>query len=78
MTDSDFDRLLFLSVANSARSQMAEALARDLFGTEVQVRSAGSDPTSVNPLAFAAMAELGIDSRAPPLDSRDGSSKLAS
>lgn len=53
--------LLFLCVANSARSQMAEALARDRFGAAVRVQSAGTKPGGVNPLAVAALAELGID-----------------
>jgi arsenate reductase len=54
-------RILFLCVANSARSQMAEGLARHLFGDRVTVQSAGSAPTRVNPNAIAALAELGID-----------------
>jgi arsenate reductase len=54
-------RILFLCVANSARSQMAEGLARNLFGDRAQVLSAGSQPSIVNPHAIAAMAELGID-----------------
>jgi arsenate reductase (thioredoxin) len=54
-------RLLFLCVANSARSQMAEGLARRLFGERVTVQSAGSAPTRVNPNAIAALAEVGID-----------------
>ena len=53
--------LLFLCVANSARSQMAEGLARARFGNRVRVQSAGSKPSSVNPLAARAMAEIGID-----------------
>lgn len=53
--------LLFLCVANSARSQMAEGLARTLFGGLVRVQSAGSQPTRVNPNAIAAMREVGID-----------------
>jgi protein-tyrosine-phosphatase/catechol 2,3-dioxygenase-like lactoylglutathione lyase family enzyme len=56
-----FDSVLFLCVANSARSQMAEGLARDLFGEAVRVQSAGSSPSRVNPYAIEAMAELGID-----------------
>ena len=56
-----FDSILFLCVANSARSQMAEGLARDLFGDAVRVQSAGSSPSRVNPLAIRAMAELDID-----------------
>lgn len=53
--------ILFLCVANSARSQMAEGLARAAFGDRIQVQSAGSHPSTVNPLAVAALAELGID-----------------
>lgn len=56
-----FDGVLFLCVANSARSQMAEGLARRLFGERVRVQSAGSRPSRVNPLAIRAMSELGID-----------------
>ena len=56
-----FDSILFLCVANSARSQMAEGLARDLFGDAVRVQSAGSAPSRVNRYAVRVMAELGID-----------------
>jgi len=59
-----FDNILFLCVANSARSQMAEGLARDLFGEAVTVQSAGSMPSRVNPFAIQAMAELSIDLQA--------------
>ncbi len=61
MAGYSFDRILFLCVANSARSQMAEGLARAHFGDAVQVRSAGSAPSQVNPWAKKAMAELHID-----------------
>jgi arsenate reductase len=54
-------RILFLCVANSARSQMAEGLARALLADRVQVLSAGSQPSRVNPYAIEVMAELGID-----------------
>lgn len=54
--------VLFLCVANSARSQMAEGLARKLLGPEARVASAGSAPGGyVQPLAVRAMAEAGID-----------------
>jgi arsenate reductase (thioredoxin) len=53
--------LLFLCVANSARSQMAEGLARTLFGDRVRVQSAGSRPSRVNPYAVEVMREMGID-----------------
>jgi arsenate reductase len=54
-------KILFLCVANSARSQMAEGLARRRFGTDVEVLSAGSRPSKVNPYAIEAMSEVGID-----------------
>jgi len=53
--------VLFLCVANSARSQMAEGLARDLFGDRVNVQSAGSEPGTLNPYAVEVMREIGID-----------------
>ena len=53
--------LLFLCVANSARSQMAEALARRRAGGRIPIQSAGSAPTVINPLAITVLAELGID-----------------
>jgi arsenate reductase len=53
--------LLFLCVANSARSQMAEAIARSLAPAGVRVWSAGSQPTRVRPEATAVLAEIGID-----------------
>jgi arsenate reductase (thioredoxin) len=54
-------RILFLCVANSSRSQMAEGLARAALGSRVEVASAGSRPSRVNPHAIDAMAEIGID-----------------
>jgi arsenate reductase len=52
----------FLCVANSARSQMAEGLARTFFKDQADVYSAGSSPaTQVNPLAVEALSEIGID-----------------
>lgn len=56
--------VLFLCVANSARSQMAEGIARSLAPAGVTVSSAGSRPSRVNPLAIRALDELGIDIRA--------------
>jgi arsenate reductase (thioredoxin) len=53
--------LLFLCVANSARSQMAEGWARRLLGERYRVQSAGSQPSRVNPCAIAVMSEVGID-----------------
>ncbi len=52
---------LFLCVANSARSQMGEGVARMLAPQTVRVQSAGSRPTSVRPEAARVLAELDID-----------------
>ncbi len=54
-------RVLFLCTHNSARSQMAEGLLRQLAGDRFEVFSAGTEATHVRPLAIKAMAELGID-----------------
>jgi arsenate reductase len=54
-------RILFLCVANSARSQLAEGLARRLFGNRAVIQSAGSSPASVHSGAIAALAEIGVD-----------------
>jgi len=53
--------VLFLCVANSARSQLAEGLGRHLAPDGVRVSSAGSDPTSIRPQAVRALAEIGVD-----------------
>ena len=54
--------ILFLCVANSARSQMAEGIARQIFGdSRGRIQSAGSAPSRVNPYAVEVMRELGID-----------------
>lgn len=49
-----------MCVANSARSQIAEGLARSLF-PEFEIRSAGSHPGKLNPFALQVMNEIGID-----------------
>jgi arsenate reductase len=53
--------VLFLCVANSARSQLAEGLARARFGDRIRVQSAGSKPTRVNPMAIEVLRERGLD-----------------
>lgn len=63
MSGLHFNSVLFLCVANSARSQMAEGLARKLFGDTVRVQSAGTSPSRVSPFAIAAMSELDVDLR---------------
>lgn len=53
-------KILFMCVANSARSQLAEGLARKLF-PNAEIQSAGSHPSKLNPIAIEAMREIGID-----------------
>ena len=53
--------LLFLCVANSARSQMGEGLARSLAPEGVTISSAGSEPTRVRPQAIQALSEVGLN-----------------
>ena len=53
--------VLFLCVANSARSQMAEGIARSLAQAGMKIWSAGSRPTGVRPEAIAVLREIGID-----------------
>ena len=54
-------RVLFLCTHNSARSQMAEGFLRRMAGDRFEAGSAGTEKTTVNPLAIRAMAERGID-----------------
>ncbi len=55
-------RVLVLCTANSARSQMAEAILRQLSHGDIEVASAGSDPAAdIHPMARTALARLGIE-----------------
>jgi arsenate reductase len=54
-------KILFMCVANSARSQIAEGLARQILGSQITIQSAGSKATTVNLFAIRAMNEIGID-----------------
>jgi protein-tyrosine-phosphatase len=68
-------RILFLCTGNSARSQMAEALANRLGGGAVEALSAGSRPKPLHPNAVRVMRERGIDlrgRRSKHLDELDG------
>ncbi|MCX7965320.1 MAG: arsenate reductase ArsC [Syntrophorhabdaceae bacterium] len=55
------EKVLFVCVHNSARSQMAEALMNHLCGDRFIAESAGLEPGVLNPLAVDVMAEVGID-----------------
>ena len=54
-------RVLFLCTHNSARSQMAEGLVRDLAGDRFEAMSAGTEAARVRPLALRVMEEIGVD-----------------
>ena len=54
-------RVLFLCTGNSARSQIAEALAEQLSGGAVSASSAGSHPKPLHPNAVRVMRDRGID-----------------
>lgn len=53
-------KILFMCVANSARSQIAEGIARQIFPNS-EIMSAGSHPGKLNPFAVTVMKEIGID-----------------
>jgi len=57
----DKERVLFVCVHNSARSQMAEAFLKALGGERFEVYSAGIEPGVLNPLVVEVMREAGID-----------------
>ena len=55
-------KILFLCVANSARSQIAEGLAKSMLGTMAEIESAGSEPSGkVQPWAVETLKEVGIN-----------------
>ncbi len=54
-------RVLFVCIHNSARSQMAEAFLNQLCGDEFEAQSAGLEPGKLNPVVVEAMKEIGID-----------------
>ena len=54
--------ILFLCVGNSARSQIAEGLAREMFSDKFNIKSAGSKPSGfIHNGAIKTMNEIGID-----------------
>lgn len=55
------EKVLFVCIHNSARSQMAEELLRKLAGDRYEVESAGIDPGRLNPIVIEVLKEIGID-----------------
>ncbi len=54
-------KILFVCIHNSARSQMAEELLRKLGGDRFEVESAGIEPGVLNPVVIEVLREIGID-----------------
>ena len=64
-------KVLFVCIHNSARSQMAEAFLNGLGGDRFEAESAGLEPGKLNPVVVAAMREVGIDLSGRPTKSVD-------
>ena len=64
-------KVLILCTQNSARSQIAEALFRELSQGQIEVYSAGFEPAIVNPYAIRVMEELKYDMSAHRSKSMD-------
>ncbi|MFA5480285.1 MAG: arsenate reductase ArsC [Candidatus Muiribacteriota bacterium] len=54
-------KILFLCTANSCRSQMAEGIAKKIFGNKYEIYSAGSNPAKVDPQAIKVLKEIEVD-----------------
>jgi arsenate reductase len=61
MSSEDKKKIIFICTHNSARSQMAEGILRNIYGDKFEVYSAGTEPSRVNPYAIRSMEEIGID-----------------
>jgi arsenate reductase (thioredoxin) len=72
---TDKPLVLFLCSANSARSQMAEAILRARAGERFEAASAGMSPRPIHRLTLRVLAEAGLDTR--PLRSKPASEFLA-
>jgi len=61
MTKKPKQKVLFICIHNSARSQMAEAWLNHFCGQQFEAESAGLSPGTLNPLVVKVMQEVGID-----------------
>ncbi|WP_406657302.1 arsenate reductase ArsC [Methanolobus sp. ZRKC2] len=61
MSSQEKKKVLFLCYHNSARSQMAEGLLRNMYGDRYEAYSAGIEATVVDPRAILVMEEIDID-----------------
>ncbi|PYJ08741.1 MAG: arsenate reductase ArsC [Verrucomicrobia bacterium] len=55
------EKVLFVCVHNSARSQMAEAFLNRICGGQFDAQSAGLEPGKLNPIVVEVMREIGFD-----------------
>lgn len=62
-------KVLFICVHNSARSQMAEAFLNNICGEFFEAQSAGLEPGTLNALVVEALRESGIDIAGKPTQS---------
>ncbi len=60
---TDKTRVLFICVANAARSQLAEALLRHTAPEHFEAFSAGTEPSDIDPRTLAALENLGVNTR---------------
>jgi arsenate reductase len=61
MEEQEKKSVLFLSIHNSVRSQMAEGLLKHFRGDKFEAFSAGVEPTDIDPIAVQVMKEIEID-----------------
>ncbi len=55
------EKVLFICTHNSARSQMAEGILRNMYPERYEALSAGTIASNVDPYAVKVMSEIGID-----------------
>ena len=65
------EKVLFVCIHNSARSQMAEAFLNQLGEGRFVAESAGLEPGELNPVVVEAMGETGLDLLGNSCDSID-------
>ena len=61
VTLNNTESILFLCTGNSCRSQIAEAIAKELINNNILIESAGTNPEPVNPHAIQTLENIGID-----------------
>lgn len=54
-------KILFVSIRNASRTQMAEGFCKAFYEDEIDVYSAGNDPQEIDPTTIQIMDEVGID-----------------